>query len=286
MPVEPPVESPSTLGDAYRLLADGGSPWRPMAGGTDLLVQLTGELGPAPDRILDLWQLNELRGVALDGDELVIGALTTYTEIRSSPLLAELAPALVAAAATIGAVQIQNRGTVGGNLAHASPAGDTLPYWLATDSLIVLGSAAGERSVPGAQFFTAYRQTARGPDELVLRVRVPLLPRRHVRFRKVGTRRAQAISKVVMAVSWHATDDGTWQDTRVALGSVAPIPIRARTVESILDGRRPDRQTTDHAMGALASEIQPIDDVRSTAEYRRLVAGRVLRRILREEGGW
>jgi CO/xanthine dehydrogenase FAD-binding subunit len=287
MPVEPPVESPATLDDAHRLLAaaDGGA-WRPMAGGTDLLVQLNGELGPPPERVLDLWRLDELRGVSLDGDELVIGALTTYTDIRTSPLLAELAPALVAAAATIGAAQIQNRGTVGGNLANASPAGDTLPYWLATDALIVLGSAAGERSVPAAEFFTAYRETACGPDELIHRVRVPLLPRRHVRFRKIGTRRAQAISKVVMAVSWQATNGGTWQNVRVALGSVAAIPVRARTVEAVLDDHRPDVQTTDAAVAALTAEIDPIDDVRSTADYRRLVAGRALRRILREEGRW
>ena len=224
MPAEPPVESPSSLAEAYRLLTDDGGSWRPVAGGTDLLVQITGELGPPPDRVLDLWALDELRGIALEGDELVIGALTTYTDLRQSALVDELVPALTAAAATIGAAQIQNRGTVGGNLVNASPAGDTLPIWLATDSQIVLGSAAGERSVAAGEFFTAYRETARRDDELVLRVRVPLLPRRHVRFRKVGTRRAQAISKVVLALSWITADDGTWQDTRVALGSVAATP--------------------------------------------------------------
>jgi CO/xanthine dehydrogenase FAD-binding subunit len=197
MPAEPPVESPATLTDAYRLLAEGDG-WRPVAGGTDLLVQITGELGPPPDRVLDIWSLDELRGISLDGDELVIGALTTYTDLRQSALVGELVPALAAASATIGAAQIQNRGTVGGNLVNASPAGDTLPIWLATDTQIVLGSAGGERSVAAAEFFTGYRQTARRDDELVLRVRVPLLPRRHLRFRKIGTRRAQAISKVVL----------------------------------------------------------------------------------------
>ncbi len=286
MPAEPPVETPASLTDAYRLLADGGVAWRPVAGGTDLLVQITGELGPPPDRVLNIWGLDELRGINLEGDELVIGALTTYTELRVSALIGELLPALAAASATIGAAQIQNRGTVGGNLANASPAGDTLPIWLATDSQVVLGSDSGERSVPAAEFFTAYRQTARRDDELVLRVRVPLLPRRHVRFRKVGTRRAQAISKVVLALSWITADDGTWQHTRVTLGSVAATPIRARATEAALDGRHPVRTTADEAVTALEGEITPIDDVRSTADYRRQVAGRVLHRLIREEGGW
>jgi CO/xanthine dehydrogenase FAD-binding subunit len=286
MPHEPPVESPASLEAAYRLLADGGDPWRPVAGGTDLLVQIAGELGPPPERVLDIWGLDELRGIALDGDELVIGALTTYTELRQSALVNELLPALAAAAGTIGAAQIQNRGTVGGNLVNASPAGDTLPIWLVTDALIVLGSAEGERPVAAESFFTAYRETARRDDELVLRIRVPLLPRRHVRFRKVGTRRAQAISKVVLAVSWLTADDGAWRDARVALGSVAATPVRALATEAALDGHHPVRETADSAVAALEGEIHPIDDVRSTADYRRLVAGRVLRRLLREEGGW
>jgi len=286
MPAEPPVESPTTLVDAYRLLMEPGPAWRPVAGGTDLLVQITGDLGPPPDRVLNIWGLDEMRGITLDGDELVIGALTTYTDLRASALVGELLPALVAAAATIGAAQIQNRGTVGGNLVNASPAGDTLPIWLATDTVIVLGSAAGERTVAANEFFPAYRQTARRDDELVLRVRVPLLPRRHVRFRKVGTRRAQAISKVVLALSWLTGDDGTWNDTRLALGSVAATPVRSAATEAALDGRQPIRATADAAAAALSADIQPIDDVRSTADYRRLVAGRVLRRILRDEGGW
>jgi CO/xanthine dehydrogenase FAD-binding subunit len=286
MPHEPPVESPPSLADAYRLLADGGEAWRPVAGGTDLLVLITGDLGPPPDRVLDIWRLDELRGITLDGDELVIGALTTYTELRQSALVNELLPALAAASATIGAAQIQNRGTVGGNLVNASPAGDTLPIWLATDATIVLGSARGERTVAAGSFFTGYRETARRDDELVVRVRVPLLPRRHVRFRKVGTRRAQAISKVVLALSWLTGEDGAWQATRVALGSIAATPVRAERTEAALDGRHPVRATADSAVAALEGEIHPIDDVRSTADYRRLVAGRVLRRLLREEGGW
>jgi CO/xanthine dehydrogenase FAD-binding subunit len=284
MPVESPVVSPATLTEAYSALADADG-WQPIAGGTDLMVQITGEIGPPPERILDLWRLDELRGLKLVDGTLVLGALTTYTDIRRSDLCQEHLHALVEASATIGAAQIQNRGTLGGNVINASPAGDTLPVLLAMDAELVLGSAQGERSVAAHEFWTGYRQTARRPDELLLRIRVPLASGRQVRFRKIGTRRAQAISKVVMALAWRE-DGGVWRDVRLALGSVAPTPIRARQTESVLEGAAPRRQTADHAATTLAGEIQPIDDVRSTADYRRVVSARVLHRLLREAGGW
>src|SRR5215213_1298243 len=234
MPIEPPVASPSTLREAYGLLADGNG-WQPLAGGTDLLVQITGEIGSPPARVLDIWRLGELRGIALDGDRLSLGALTTYTDIRQSDACRERLPALVEAAATIGAAQIQNRGTIGGNAVNASPAGDTLPVLLACDAQLVLGSTRGERTVKANEFWPAYRRTARAADELLLRVDFPLPAARTVRFRKVGTRRAQAISKVVMALAWRE-DGGVWRDVRLALGSVAATPIRARETESVLEG--------------------------------------------------
>ena len=291
--VEPPIESPTRLEAAYALLAeadatgDGAAPWRPLAGGTDLMVQIAGEIGEPPERILDIWALDELRGIGVEADALVLGALSTYTEIRRSPVVAELVPALADAAATIGAAQIQNRGTIGGNVVNASPAGDTLPVLLALDAEIVLGSARGERTVAAAAFWPSYRTTARRPDELVLRIRVPIVTDRQVRFRKIGTRRAQAISKVVMALAWRAASEAdAWSDVRLALGSVAATPVRATATEGVLDGSRPTRETADRARATLEEEIHPIDDVRSTAEYRRLVAGRVLGRLLRDEGGW
>ncbi len=288
---EPPVDSPRSLAEAYRLLADGGPAYRPLAGGTDLLVQLNGELGPAPARVLDLWRLRELRGIALEPRALVIGALTTYTELRRSALATEVAPALVEAAATIGAAQIQNRGTIGGNLANASPAGDTLPVLLVLDAEIVVGGPRGERSVPAADFFTGYRRTSLAPDELILRVRLPILPGREARFRKVGTRRAQAISKVVLALAWRDGGDDSgagraWRGVRLALGSMAPTPIRAEATERVLEGAAPTADTADRAAEVLAGELRPIDDVRSTAAYRQVVAARALHRLLREAGGW
>ena len=285
--VQPPSESPTRLEAAYALLADADVVWRPLAGGTDLMVQMTGEIGEPPERVLDIWALDELRGIAVEPEALVIGALTTYTELRRSPLVAEFVPALEDAAATIGAAQIQNRGTLGGNVANASPAGDTLPVLLALGAEIVLGSAAGERTVAADDFWTGYRRTARRADELVVRIRIPLAADRVVRFRKIGTRRAQAISKVVMALAWRAvTDEDPWTDVRLALGSVAATTIRAAGAESILEGARPTRETADAAAAALTAELQPIDDVRSTADYRRAVAGRVLHRLIRDAGGW
>jgi CO/xanthine dehydrogenase FAD-binding subunit len=284
MPPEPPVVSPRSLDEAYAVLA--GAPHRPVAGGTDLLVQITGEIGEPPERVLDLWALDDLRGVRVDGDWLVIGALTTYTQIRRSHEVAEFLPSLAEAAATIGAAQIQNRGTLGGNAANASPAGDTLPILLATDAELMLGSARGERAVPAAEFWPSYRQTALAPDELILRIRFPLAGQRQVRFRKVGTRRAQAISKVVMALSWQPGSEGTWRDVRLALGSVAATPVRAPRTEAALEGASPTADAAARAAETLRSEIQPIDDVRSTADYRREVAARVLHRLIRDEGGW
>ncbi|HEY0443638.1 MAG TPA: xanthine dehydrogenase family protein subunit M [Candidatus Limnocylindrales bacterium] len=285
MPVEPPIETPRSLADAYTILATG--PHRPIAGGTDVMVQITGEIGAPPERMIDLSRLAELRGIAVAGGALTLGALTTYTEIRASAVCREHLPALVEAAATIGAAQIQNRGTIGGNIANASPAGDTLPVLLAVDAEIVVGGAGGERTIAATEFWTSYRATALRPDELVLRVRIPVVGGREVRFRKIGTRRAQAISKVVMAVAWQAADKAApWSRVRIGLGSVADRPIRARSAEAVLEGSRPTPGTAARAAAALAAEIHPIDDVRSTADYRRVVAARVLHRIIRDAAGW
>jgi CO/xanthine dehydrogenase FAD-binding subunit len=284
-PAEPDVVSPRSLAEALQLLS-GTDGLRPIAGGTDVMVQITGELGPPPQRVIDIWHVDELRGVSIDDGNLTLGALTTYTQIRASDLIREHLPALAECAATIGAAQIQNRGTIGGNIVNGSPAGDTLPILLATDAQIVLASeAGGERTVAAADFWPSYRVTARRPDELVTAVRIPLPPGRQVRFRKVGTRRAQAISKVVMALAWRE-DGGVWRDVRVGIGSVAPTPVRAPETERVLEGAAPRETTADHAATTIAGEVHPIDDVRSTADYRRIVTARILHRMLREAGGW
>jgi CO/xanthine dehydrogenase FAD-binding subunit len=300
VPLEPPIETPATLSEAYAVLSRSTveDQVTPIAGGTDVMVRITGEIGEPPRRMIDVSRLSELRGIAVEGDQIVLGALTTYSEIRRSDVCREHLPALVEAAATIGAAQIQNRGTIGGNAANASPAGDTLPVLLAVDASFVVGGPRGERTIGGDAFWVAYRRTALEPDELILRVRIPLVGGREMRFRKIGTRRAQAISKVVMAVAWRDATGPTaaptptdhaprpWRDVRVALGSVADRPIRASATEAILDGALPTPETADAAAEALAREIAPIDDVRSTAVYRRAVAARALHRIVRDAGGW
>src|SRR3989441_604761 len=235
---------------------------RPLAGGTDLMVMLHARtLRPEPEAVLDLWSLAELKGVRRAGDMVEIGAAESYTGITASRDVQQHLPALAAAARTIGAAQIQNRGTLGGNLANASPAGDTLPVLLAYDAVVV----TDRRSIPIDRFFTGYRKTALQSDELITAVRFPL--GRQVAFRKVGTRAAQAISKVVMAVSL--------TPARIAIGSVAELPIRALRAETALA-----RGDTAAAVAAVAADIRPLDDVRSTAAYRRAVTQNVLCELL------
>jgi xanthine dehydrogenase small subunit len=279
---DPEADTPRTLAEAYALLADGGR--RPLAGGTDALVERTAGIAD-PRGYLDLAALDELRGIRVLDGALILGAATTYAELRRDPLIAEHASVLAEMSAEVGAAQIQNRGTLGGNIATASPAGDSLPVLLALDAEIVVGGVRGERTLPAASFFPAYRRTALAADELILRIRIPLVPDRTVAFRKVGTRRAQAISVVVLAVAWR-WEDGLWRDVRVALGSVAPTPIRARATEAALEGMPPTAEVAAVAAATLAADIAPIDDVRSTAEYRRAVAGRILHRIVRDAAGW
>jgi CO/xanthine dehydrogenase FAD-binding subunit len=249
------------------------------------MVQINGGVAPVPERVLDLWRLEELRGITVDDGALVVGALTTFAAIRASDLCRDRIPALVEAAATIGAAQIQNRATIGGNIVNASPAGDSLPILLATDATFDVGGPRGTRTIAANSFWVEYRRTALAADELLLRVRIPAPVDRSIRFRKVGTRRAQAISKVVMALAWRA-DDGRWTDVRLALGSVGPVPLRAMATEAVLEGTAPDADAAARAADALRGELHPIDDVRSTADYRRVVAARVLTRLIREAGGW
>lgn len=274
----PDVVVPRSLDEALRLAAEG---CRPIAGGTDLLVSLAAGMPAAGQPFVDLSRLADLRAIGRDADTLVVGALATYTDIVRSEAVAATLPVLAEAAASVGAPQIRNRGTIGGNIATASPAGDLLPVLLACDAQLVLHSIRGERVVPAARFFTGYRRTARRPDELVTAIRFPIVASRRVRFRKVGTRRAQAISKVAIAVAWRPEPaTGAWTGVRVAYGSVAEVPLRAARAEAVLDGSVPSVALAERAAEAAEADVRPIDDIRSTAAYRRTVSGRILRRIV------
>jgi len=259
---------PRSLRDALVMLRDEG-PLVPMAGCTDLYVSLNfGTL--TGSRFLDLSRLDELRGVSRRGACLSIGALTTFTDIQRSAEIRRRLPMLASAAAQIGGRQVQNRATIGGNIANASPAGDSLPVLAAAEASVVLLSHDGQRRIPFVSFFTGYRQSVRRPDEIIVAVEVPPVDGRQW-FRKVGTRAAQAISKVVMAAV-------RGERPRVALGSVAPTVIRVRQTEEILasNGSLADAQQM------LLTEIAAIRDIRSTATYRRRVAANLLAQFWRE----
>jgi CO/xanthine dehydrogenase FAD-binding subunit len=240
----------------------------PIAGCTDVYVTL--EFGGTPgERYLDLTPLSSLQRITTRNNRLVIGALATYTDLQRSRLVRARLPMLVEAARLVGGVQIQNRGTVGGNLANASPAGDTLPVFAAADAEVVLHGAEGERRVPFHSFYTGYRTSVRRPDELITAVEVPPVVGKQW-FRKVGTRAAQAISKVVFA-------GVRGLETRLAIGSVAPTVLRLSRTEAALG-----RGSLEEALAALEQEIAPIDDLRSTAEYRRGVAANLVRQFWSE----
>jgi CO/xanthine dehydrogenase FAD-binding subunit len=261
---------PSTLSEALHMLREEG-PLIPIAGCTDVYVTL--HFGNASGRrYIDLWAIPELRGVGGSGQTLRIGALTTYTELIRSAVIRRRVPMLAAAAREIGGKQIQNRGTIGGNVANASPAGDSLPVLAAAEATVVLQSATDERRVPFAQFYTGYRTSVRRSDELIVAVEIPQIDGRQY-WRKVGTRRAQAISKVMCAAV-------RGDQVRIALGSVAPTVIRLPQTEAVLQSRG----TLEDAQATLAREIAPIDDDRSTAAYRRAVSANLVADFWRVTG--
>jgi CO/xanthine dehydrogenase FAD-binding subunit len=280
------VTTVSTLPEAYALLARSPAGLRVLAGGTDFMVQLNARVGiDSIGHVLDIWNLRELRGIART-DKLVIGALTTYSDLIQSPLVRELYPALCDVSREVGAWAIQNRGTLGGNVCNASPAGDTLPLLLAADAQFILGGPRGERMVPASEFFLGYRKTALAKDELFLRAELPILSsqRETLVYRKIGTRRAQSISRTILAVR-ASPDGGVLSDVRVAAGCVAPTPIRCRTTESVLEGKRLDDRLVAAARDALNADIQPIGDVRGSAEYRRRASANVLEQLVRGLAG-
>lgn len=263
------MRSAASLDDALRILRDEQR--TPVAGATDLYVALNFRT-LEQKRFLDIWPVDELRGISERGDALVLGALATYTSLIRSPLMRERLPMLVEAARQVGGVQIQNRGTIGGNIANGSPAGDSLPVLAAADAVVVLRSVDGERRVPLTGYYTGYRSTVKRFDELIVAIEVPPVEGRQW-FRKVGTRAAQAISKIVMAGVRSPVP-------RVAFGSVAPTVVRVPVTENALASG----VGIDQGMKVLASEISPIDDVRSSAEYRLRVAQNLLRRFWLETG--
>jgi CO/xanthine dehydrogenase FAD-binding subunit len=273
------LRTPASLDEALHLLAEPGHPWRPFAGGTDLMVLL--EAGTLKHTYyVSLWGLDALRGIVVSDSEVVIGALTTYADILASDILTAEFPLLAEAAKDTGGIATQNRGTIGGNIANASPAADTPPALLVYDASLDVASARRSRRVPYAAFHTGYKTMDLAADELIVSVRLPR-GRGWTRqgYRKVGTRRAQAISKVCFAGGLRIRD-GVVADVRLAFGSVAPMCVRAMAAEAALRHHPLGQQAIAAARAALARDIVPIDDMRSTSRYRAAVAGNLLEEFL------
>src|ERR1041384_5592131 len=272
---------PATLNEALDVLARDNGTWKPFAGGTDLMVLL--EAGKLPHKnYVNLWNLKELRGIEVTNDQVVLGALTTYTELQNHPVLRTEFPMLCEAARETGGIAIQNRGTLGGNIVNASPAADSPPALLVYDAELELVSTRGPRLLPYAQFHTGYKQMNIGPDELLARIRLPRTTGDlKTYYLKVVTRKAQAISKVCFAAGARV-NDGRIADIRIALGSVAPTVVRCTRTEESLREQKIDEATIKAARTALLKEITPIDDMRSTAAYRQSVAANLLADFLRQ----
>ncbi len=278
-PAEYELVAPANLQSVLSIMANNTGDWLPIAGGTDLMVQYAAGTLRAR-KLVSIWNLPELRTVEVLPSEVRIGAGCTYTDLREYKIISAEFPLLASAARWTGGIANQNRGTIGGNIVNASPAADSLPALLVYEAELILISVRGERRVPYMTFHTGYRQTKLAADELVLAV---CLGRRFSGYlahaRKVGARNAQAIAKVCLAALGRASA-GMIEDVRIAMGSIAPVPLRLSKTEKLLRGKRIDPALISQARASAAAEVQPINDIRSTARYRAAVAGNLVAEFL------
>jgi len=295
--------APGSLHAIVSLLSREPGAWLPIAGGTDVMVQYAA--GKLPGRkLVSIWNLPELRRIEVTSGEIRIGAGCTYTDVRAHEGVEREFPLLAAAARWTGGIANQNRGTIGGNIVNASPAADSLPALLVYEAEVILVSVRGERRLPYVSFHTGYRSTLLAPDELIQAVCLSrLFSGYFTHARKVGARNAQAISKVCIsalgrlrpkAMAQSVMERGVIEDVRIALGSVAPVPLRLRQTEDAVRGRSINSDLLLLARETAMAEIRPIDDIRSTARYRAAVAGNLVVEFLnrlnsertgREQGG-
>ena len=284
-PADYELIAPGNLKAVVSLLADEPGKWLPIAGGTDVMVLYAAGKLPAR-KLVSIWNLPELRGVEISPDEIRIGAGCTYTDLREHEIIAREFPLLASAARWTGGIANQNRGTLGGNIVNASPAADSLPALLVYEAELILVSGRGERRVPYLDFHTGYKKMKLAPDELI---RAVCLGRRFSNYlhyaRKVGAREAQALSKVCVAALGRLRGGGAIDDVRIALGSVAPVPLRLTEVERIVKGRPVEPELVQLTRKMTSAAIQPIDDIRSTARYRSAVAGNLVAEFLEQLRG-
>lgn len=274
------MKTPESLNETLQILARQPGEWKVFAGGTDLMVVFeTGKL--AHKKFLNIGHIPELKELLVNEEDVMIGAGCTYRQIQENPVIRQEFPMLVDAAKLTGAVAIQNRGTIGGNIANMSPAADTPPALLAYDADIILLSTKGYRVLAYKYFHQAYKQADLRPNEIIMAVRLKRNQgMTHDYYRKVGTRSAQAISKVCMAATASVNRHGKIEWIHLGLGSVGPIPLRAIRTEHFLFQKELTPELIKEGRKALLAEITPIDDIRSDAVYRREVAGNLLTEFL------
>ena len=275
--------APATLNAVLQTLADQSGQYTPIAGGTELMVALgAGRLGPK--NLLSINHLKELRFIEVTPDTVTIGSGTTFSDIRRHAALTAALPLLAQAASWTGSIANQNRGTLGGNIVNASPAADSPPALLAYEAELTLISATGSRTMPYADFHLGYKRTALRPDELLQSIKINRNFESYIHYtRKVGTRNAQAISKVAIA-ALALMCDGLITDLRIGAASLRDRPSRLTATEQVLIGNPITPYSIAAARAALLTEAQPIDDIRSTAKYRAAVAGNLLEEFLHTLG--
>jgi len=268
--------SPQSELEALELINDGLEGMLPIAGGTNVLVDIKqGKV--TPRALVDLSRINKWKKIELTEGGLEIGPLVTHSELEASPLVTKLFSALAMAASAVGSPQIRNRGTLGGNLQSASPAADCVPPLLVFDASLTLVSLSGRREVSVADFFLGAGKTVLRSNELISKISIMNWPKQISIFRKAGLRKALAISLVNLAVSLELDEDNRCSKARVAFGSVAPTPIRAKRVEAFLRGQIIDSDIIKAILEILEQEISPITDLRASATYRRYLAKELLR---------
>ena len=278
-PSEYELVAPGKLDAVLELLAKEPGAWMPIAGGTELMVQYGAGRLPAR-KLVSLWGLGELRQIESTAQELIIGAGCTYTDLRNHSLVAQEFPLLARAASWTGSIANQNRGTLGGNIVNASPAADSLPALMVYEAELLLASVRGIRRLPYVEFHTGYKQTRLASDEIISAIALqPRFASYYSYSRKVGTRNAQAIAKLCLA-GLGKISNHTIQDVRLAIGSMAVIPVRLRRTEEVLRAQPYSAALMSEARRALEAEVAPIDDIRSSAAYRLQVAGNLLQEFL------
>lgn len=273
--------APGSLAAVLEVLAAEPGQWTPIAGGTELMVaHAAGRL--SANRLISLWGIRDLRFIETAANSIVIGAGATFRDLRLHPAIAKEFPLLARAASWIGCIANQSRATIGGNLVNGSPAADSSPALLVYDAEVEFVSVRGKRRIPYAEFHTGYKRNLLAADELLFAIYLAARFGRHFQYlRKVGTRRAMAIAKVALAATG-LQEGGVISEIRVAAASLAPFPARLYRTEASLLGQNISQETIQAARRAMLAEAQPIDDIRSNAEYRRRVGANLLEEFLHE----